>query len=442
MQPQSRFLVAATSSGCGKTTFTMGLLRALADQGRRVQPFKCGPDYIDTAFHRQAAGRESVNLDSFMMSRPHVQHIYNRHAREAEVLVTEGVMGLYDGYDRWHGSSYEVAQWTQQPVVLIVNAASTAYSVAATIHGFRSLRPDVQLAGVVFNRVASPSHYTYLQAACQDITVPTFGYLLRKPDMEVPSRHLGLTLDNREQMEDFIRRAAEAVMEGVDIPRLLQATEAAPLTKPDFQEEAHTGFQENMKEKEGWHIAVAHDEAFNFLYTENLEALRRLGPMGSFSPLHDTALPADIEPQHGILYLPGGYPELYAEGLAANASMRQSIREFAARGGRIYAECGGLIYLTEELDGQPMCGVLPLHSTMQGARLHLGYRTVRYQGEEWRGHEFHYSTLCDANALPSVAQQLRADGKPVDTALYRLGNVVAGYTHLYWAEQSFVNLFK
>jgi cobyrinic acid a,c-diamide synthase len=135
----------------------MGLLRALADQGRRVQPFKCGPDYIDTAFHRQAAGRESVNLDSFMMSRPHVQHIYNRYAREAEVLVTEGVMGLYDGYDRWHGSSYEVAQWTQQPVVLIVNAASTAYSVAATIHGFRSLRPDVQLAGVVFNRVASPT---------------------------------------------------------------------------------------------------------------------------------------------------------------------------------------------------------------------------------------------------------------------------------------------
>jgi cobyrinic acid a,c-diamide synthase len=439
---EHRFLVAATSSGCGKTTFTMGLLRALADEGLRVQPFKCGPDYIDTAFHRQAAGRPSINLDSFMMSRTHIQTIYNRFAREAEVSVTEGVMGLYDGYDRWHGSSYELSVWTRQPVVLIVNAASTAYSVAATIHGFRTLRTDLSLAGVVFNRVASPSHYAYLEAACRDIQVPTFGYLTRQEGLEVPSRHLGLTIDNRPQMEDFIRRAAQAVREGVDIPRLLQAT-ACPLPQTETQPaENHPESPAKEVQPENWHIAVAHDEAFNFLYPQNLEALRRLGTVEEFSPLHDALLPPDIEPRHGILYLPGGYPELYAEALAANTPMRAAIRQFAARGGRIYAECGGMIYLTQDLDGQPMCGVLPLHTTLQGARLHLGYRSVRYAGTEWRGHEFHYSQLREPGALPSVAPQFRADGKPVDTALYRQGNVVAGYTHLYWAEQNFIHIFE
>jgi cobyrinic acid a,c-diamide synthase len=430
---QSRFLVAATSSGCGKTTFTMGLLRALADRGMRVQPFKCGPDYIDTAFHRLASGRPSINLDTYMMSRPHICHIYNRYAREADVRITEGVMGLYDGYDRWRGSSYEVSLWTDQPVILLVNAASTAYSVAATIHGFRTLRPDVRLLGVVFNRVASPSHYAYLQAACRDIHIPTFGYLLRKEGLEVPSRHLGLTMDNRQEMETFIRRAAEAVAEGVDIDRLLQST-ASTTECPEDEELA--------KDDPQWHVAVAHDEAFNFLYPENLRALRRQATVEEFSPLAHSALPASLRPQDGILYLPGGYPELYAEKLAANAPMRETIRQFAAQGGRIYAECGGMIYLTQALDGQPMCGVLPMKATMQGARLHLGYRTVRYAGEEWPGHEFHYSHLCKADALPSVAQQFRADGKPVDTALYRQGNVVAGYTHLYWAEKNFMNLFK
>jgi cobyrinic acid a,c-diamide synthase len=436
---QSRFLVAATSSGCGKTTFTMGLLRALSEQGMSVQPFKCGPDYIDTAFHRQAAGRESVNLDSFMMSHAHLSDIYKRYARGKDVCVTEGVMGLYDGYDRWRGSSYEVAVWTRQPVVLIVNAASTAYSVAATIHGFRTLRPDVRLAGVVFNRVASPSHYAYLKAACQDIDVPVFGYLLRQEGMEMPSRHLGLSMDDRTVMENFIRRAAEAVRADVDIPHLLAATAC-----PAHEEPATSPVGEKPAEvaSPGWQIAVAHDEAFNFLYAENVEALRRLGPVSEFSPIHDGALPSGLHPQQGILYLPGGYPELYTEALSANTFLREAIRTFAAQGGRIYAECGGMIYLTQDLDGQPMCGVLPMHATMQGARLHLGYRTLRYQDREWRGHEFHYSHLRDADRLPSVARQFRADGKPVDTALYRVGNVVAGYTHLYWAETDFINLFQ
>jgi cobyrinic acid a,c-diamide synthase len=295
---------------------------------------------------------------------------------------------------------------------------------------------------VVFNRVASPSHYAYLEAACRDIQVPTFGYLTRQEGLEVPSRHLGLTIDNRPQMEDFIRRAAQAVREGVDIPRLLQAT-ACPLPQTETQPaENHPESPAKEVQPENWHIAVAHDEAFNFLYPQNLEALRRLGTVEEFSPLHDALLPPDIEPRHGILYLPGGYPELYAEALAANTPMRAAIREFAARGGRIYAECGGMIYLTQDLDGQPMCGVLPLHTTLQGARLHLGYRTVRYAGTEWRGHEFHYSQLREPGALPSVAPQFRADGKPVDTALYRQGNVVAGYTHLYWAEQNFIHIFE
>ncbi len=214
-------LISASSSNCGKTTFTMGLLRALCHKGLRVQPYKCGPDYIDTMFHHLASGNESVNLDSFMSSPQHIQQIYARYGADADVRVVEGVMGLFDGYSKMKGSSAEMAMLLGIPVVLLVNAKSTAYSVAPLIHGFKTFHPQVRLAGVVFNMVSSESHYLFLKEACQDAGVECFGYMKRHADLTIPGRHLGLTISEREQMERFISLACEEVEAHVEIDKIL-----------------------------------------------------------------------------------------------------------------------------------------------------------------------------------------------------------------------------
>lgn len=219
--PTPSLLIAATSSGCGKTTFTMGLLRALTNRGLRVQPYKCGPDYIDTMFHTAACGRESVNLDLWMGGEEHVRYIYNRYRVGMDMAVVEGVMGLYDGYDRQHGSAAELAIMLDIPVVLIVNARSVAYSVAPLIHGFRTYDPRLRLAGVVFNMVGSSHHYELLREACEDAGVRCLGYMARNEELTVPGRHLGLTIAAREEMERFVEIAAEEVERHVLVQQML-----------------------------------------------------------------------------------------------------------------------------------------------------------------------------------------------------------------------------
>lgn len=216
----NNLLIGAATSNSGKTTFTMGLLRALRERGLNVQPFKCGPDYIDTMFHEIASGNESVNLDTFLSSPEHVQDLFERYGAEADVRVVEGVMGLYDGYDRWHGSSAEIAELLQIPVILVVNAKSAAYSVAPLIYGFRHFKSP-GIAGVVFNQVASPSHFQYLKEACDDAGVSCLGYMARNDRLTIPNRHLGLTISAREEMERLIALAAEEVNQHVDIDNLL-----------------------------------------------------------------------------------------------------------------------------------------------------------------------------------------------------------------------------
>ena len=215
------FLIAAASSNSGKTTLTMGLLRALRDRGLSVQPYKCGPDYIDTMFHQLASGRESVNLDLFMASAEHVRNLFVRHGEGADVQIVEGVMGLFDGYDKWHGSSAEVAMLLAVPVVLVVNAKSVAYSVAPLIHGFKTFRPALRLAGVIFNMVASQHHYNFLKEACEDAGVACLGYMQRNADLVIPGRHLGLTISEREDMERLIALAAREVESHVELDKLL-----------------------------------------------------------------------------------------------------------------------------------------------------------------------------------------------------------------------------
>ena len=221
-----QFLIGAAGSGSGKTTVTMGLLRALSRRGLKVQPYKCGPDYIDTMFHKLASGRESVNLDTFMSSADHVRSLYDHYGQDADVCIVEGVMGLYDGHDRWHGSSAEVAMTLDLPVVLVVSARSTAYSVAPLLYGFKHYEAPggspLDIIGVIFNQVASESHFAFLKAACEDAGLTCLGYLRRNEELVIPGRHLGLTISEQENMERLVSLAADEVAAHVDLDRLLR----------------------------------------------------------------------------------------------------------------------------------------------------------------------------------------------------------------------------
>lgn len=428
---KSQFLIGAASSGSGKTTFTLGLLRALRHRGLKVQPFKCGPDYLDTKHHAAAAGQSSYNLDTFMASPDHIQEIYARYSQSADVCITEGVMGLFDGYNQMQGSSAEIATILRLPVILVLNARSAAYTVAATLYGFKHFRPEVKIAGAIFNFVGSESHYEYLKQACRDAGIEALGYLPKCPDIEIPSRHLGLSVDSDFCFDTFADRIAAQIEKTVDLGRLLKITSTAGsrmsgTNPPDNNPPA---------EKKFLRIAVARDEAFNFIYPENIRALEQLGQITYFSPLHDHELPPS-----DFVYLPGGYPEFHLPELSSNESMRRSILQYCQNHGHLFAECGGMMYLCESINDEqgnpyPMCGFLPQGTTMENMKLTLGYRKVFIDGHEYRGHEFHYSRIIpNPSPLSSIAGVFNARDKQVDTPVYKINQVIASYIHFYWAE--------
>ena len=424
-------LVAAASSGSGKTTFTLGLLRALSRRGLTVQGFKCGPDYIDPKFHRLACGRESVNLDLFMMSPEHVQAVYARHSAGSDAAVLEGVMGLYDGYVRDQGSSAEVAATLGLPTILLIDARSSAFSVGAILYGMKHFRPTSEVVGVVFNRVASESHYRFLREAAEEAGVVPLGYLPKTQLLEVPSRHLGLSLEELSTLDTLPETVADLIEQHVHLDRLLELIQRP---RPVLREEAPLPAVEGMK------VAVARDQAFNFIYAENLRRLSQLGELVYFSPLANEAVPAS-----DLVYLPGGYPEFYLDQLATADQTRLTLRDHVQRGGKVLAECGGMMYLCRELrdeQGQvyPMAGILELEATMEQMRLRLGYRKLQLGGQEWRGHEFHYSRIATGEE-PTKGQQRSARDEEVPTLLYAKGNVRAGYTHLYFGEANPLDLF-
>lgn len=437
MKQTSHFLIGATSSGGGKTTFTTGLLRLLHDRGLKVQPYKCGPDYIDTKYHEMASGSRSVNLDLWLSSLRHIKEIYAKYAADADVCVTEGVMGLFDGFDGMEGSSAAIGELLDMPVVLVVNAKSTSYTVAPIIYGFKHFYPSLRVAGVVFNQVASERHYSFLQKACEDVGVECFGYLPRLKELEVPSRHLGLTLDASYQFDEFAATVAEAIDKHIKVDRILETCRTVlPV------EQVGTIRKGNHK------IAVARDAAFNFIYRENLSRLEELGTVSFFSPMNDMHLP-DCD----LIYLPGGYPEFFLKELEGNISIKQQLKEYVENGGRLLAECGGMMYLCDGIRGMDgkayaMVGLLHQQATMENMKLRLGYRTLRIREQLWKGHEFHYSSIQEnglnggSNQLHSIANVTDAKGNPVGTLLYRYKNMIAGYTHLYWGEAELLELWN
>ena len=410
---KASFMIAAPTSGSGKTTIARGLMALLTSKGMKVQPFKCGPDYIDTKFHEAVCGRPSINLDTFMATPEHVCELFARYGSDADVCIVEGMMGLFDGYDRDKGSSAEIAQVLDIPVVLVVDAKSAAYSMAPLLSGFMNFRKEVRIAGVIFNKVGSEKHFNMLRQVCDDLGLECFGYLPKSSALEQNSRYLGLDFSETVNSQDL----NHLLEEHINWRQLLT-----------FTKSLHPcgGKRAELRRRL---VVARNQESFSFIYQENID---RFGNVTFFNP--ETEVP-NLD-DAGLLYLPCGYPEKHLEALVANKACRKAIKDYAERGGRIQAECGGMMYLCEKIvtdNGEyPMCGVLPYSITARQCdlKLSLGYRKFVIDGKDYRGHEFHYTQFL-GETPKSIVQVYNAKGEPVDTPVLKYRNVLASYTHLY-----------
>ncbi|MCX5864684.1 MAG: cobyrinate a,c-diamide synthase [Deltaproteobacteria bacterium] len=429
---RSAILIAGTSSGSGKTTITLGLLAALRKRGLAVQPFKCGPDFIDPSLHQLACGRVSRNLDLWMMGEAQVRETFAAiDAERVDISVIEGVMGMFDGHD---SSSAALAKTLGVPVVLILDVRSAAESVAAVLKGFETLMSEVAPVAVILNRVASPRHLELVSGAIRKhCRAEILGHLPQNLDFSMPARHLGLfTGEEHPISPEALENLAATIQAQVNLPRLLELAAGTAFPPAEI-----AGLRQESRPVQA-RIGVARDRAFCFYYEDNFDLLRAAGAeLVFFSPLEDQNLPEGV---HG-LYLGGGYPELYARELSGNLSMRQAIFDWAQSGRPLYAECGGFMYLTEGIVGEdvgalPMAGVFPVTARMQKKRASLGYREVRLEKDCFfgpadtvlRGHEFHYSVI---DAMPDHIERIYAVNNDSREG-YRHKNVLGGYLHLHF----------
>jgi len=446
LQTRPRLMIAGAHSGVGKSTITLGLVAALKKRGLKVQTFKVGPDYLDPSHLAQVSGRPCYNLDGWMSDRAYAEQLFMERSADADISLIEGVMGLFDGSssESLSGSSAEISAWLKCPVALVINTHGMARSVAALVKGYNELEDDVKLAGVIANRCGSDSHATLLETALRSADQPPLLGAVKRDSLPIlSSRHLGLISAVEQELEDDkVAQLGQAIEEQLNIDLLLeQASTAVSLSDPrlDVGEGDPRG---TVK------LAVARDEAFQFYYPDFFNRLESLScePV-FFSPMNDSRMPADVDG----LYLGGGYPEVQAESLAENTTMLNSIRSFCSSGKPVYAECGGLIYLTQGIEQEgkhyPFVGELPVWARMLDKRKALGYVEACLQqdslfgkgGTTFRGHEFHYSELIESpvgtdgwQAVYQLKQKrsgkLRAEG-------YQRGNVLASYAHLHLASK-------
>ena len=502
-----RVVIAGTQSGSGKTTLVTGLLAALKARGLRVQSYKVGPDYIDPGFHALASGRPAHNLDTWLVGEERLPALFAESMGDADLAVIEGVMGLYDGGRKGVSSTAEVAKLLDAPVLLAIDCKSMGASAAAIALGFRAYDKDVEIAGVLLNRLGSSTHEAMIRSAMEGIQMPVYGAVHRDDSLHLSERHLGLTPTTETEAAGVVKKMGEAALRQVDVEGIVALAKTAralpQLTPPPLGEVAPQGSERvaageilNPIERIQNHdtalpsaasgisdrigakrrasaypprmrsappprgealgtcaftdtsgkklrIAVARDAAFSFYYPTSLAVLERLGAtLVPFSPLEDAALPEDVS---GALF-GGGFPEMFAEKLAANQSMRAAIRAAAARGLPIYAECGGYMYLMEELvdfDGNhhAMCGVFSGSAVMTKKLQMVGYVTARLNedtilgtsGTELKGHEFHFSQEEEGNepARPFTFTKLR-NGMAY-AAGQRYKNALGSYLHLHFA---------
>nr|WP_106783217.1 cobyrinate a,c-diamide synthase [Lysinibacillus timonensis] len=436
---ERRIVIAGTGSGVGKTTLTIGLMAALKKRGLTVQGFKCGPDYIDPSYHTAVTKRVSRNLDSWMLSTTRVLDIFKRGSRGADISIIEGVMGFYDGKnpETNEGSTAEISMITNSPVILVVNCESMARSAAAIVKGFQVFAQGSNIVAVIANKVGSEGHYHLVKKAIEQVCdVPVIGYLKREINIAIPERHLGLIPSmERGELDSYFDQLGSLVAETIDLNQLIKLAEVAPL--PKCQEPSLFEDKKETIVK----IAVAKDAAFNFYYPENLELMESKGvEVVYFSPLEDEELPCDVDG----LYLGGGFPEEFAQILASNDRVKQSIKAAIENGLPTLAECGGFMYLTESIESTDhktyeMVGLIPGRVQMQTRLAALGYREISGENDNYllggykaRGHEYHYSIFkTNGEELPYAYKSVGMRG--VMKEGYLVHNLVAGYTHFHFA---------
>lgn len=444
-----RLVIAGTHSGVGKTTVTLAILAALRERGRRVQAFKAGPDFIDPGHHMMVTGRASRNLDGWMLGEAVNCEIFTRAAADADLSIVEGMMGLFDGSSPVNeiGSTAELAKQLDAPVLLVIDGSAMARSAAAMVSGYAKFDPDLRVAGVLFNRIGSEGHYRLLKEAVEAETdLAVVGYLHWDTELTIEDRHLGLRTAIEQGGSNLYDKLGRVASETVDLGKVeALACSAGNVNEASVSPTLHAS---RITLHEPVRIGVAQDQAFCFYYPENLELLEAEGAeLVPFSPLRDQSLPDNV----GMLYLGGGYPELHGATLAGNAAMRTAVRQFAGRGGTIYAECGGMMYLTRairDLAGvsHTMVGIFPAEAVMKQSGMTMGYRTLTLgrpcmlgaPGVTARGHEFHYSTLIPKEPLTyaCVLTDVRGDSKGPDGLA--TDNVLALYTHLHFASQPLI----
>ncbi len=429
-------VIAGTTSGVGKTTVAIGLMGALRRQKLKVQPFKAGPDYIDPSYHTWVTGESSRNLDTWLLSRDAVIELFTRAMVGKDIAVIEGVMGLYDGRSSIseEGSTAELAKLLGAPVLLVVDSRKGARSLAAMVAGYQTFDSSLRLGGVILNGIGSDGHLRLCREAIEHYTgIDVLGYIPRSDRLSLPERHLGLipTVESSTS-EEFLRNLVAQCETTLSIPQILSLSEQAVMPK------AEPVLFPPVRKPSVARIAVARDKAFSFYYQDSFDLLEAWGAeLVPFSPLQDTGLPPDISG----LYIGGGFPELYAAGLAGNEPIRQAVKAAARQGMPIYAECGGLMYLgrsIRDLQGNeyPMAGAIPVSSQIDSPRLSLGYRTVQAlgdgpilcQGETVRGHEFHWSVL-ESSVGAANAYRILEKGGGQEGFLKK--KLLASYIHLH-----------
>ncbi len=469
-----RVIIAGTGSGCGKTIIASGLMAALVKKGIRVQPFKVGPDYIDPMFHTFATGRYSRNLDSWMLKENILEHLFFKNSSGCDISVVEGVMGLYDGFGGRYieGSTAHVSRILECPVILVLNAQGMSLSAAAMIKGYIDFKGGACVRGVILNRINKHSLFLHLKDIIEDNTgVKVLGYIPYSENYKLPQRHLGLVPGEEVPgFKDSLERLAQAVDKTVDLELLMKIAKDTPeLAKtPECAEISvvKPGFTENRpgfiyrKAASKIRIAVALDRAFNFYYRDNIELLEDLGAeLVYFSPLDDNSLPEKI---HGV-YFGGGYPEVFAQELSNNHSMRKDVKASLSRGLPAYAECGGLMYLCRSLEDIQgglfeMAGFFPAQCKMTNSLKRFGYVNVNIlkscilgnPGYTIRAHEFHYSTAVLDKSVENTeicscydVFKQRKEGKYLNwTDGWKLKNTLAGYPHIhFWSDPRFAAKF-
>jgi cobyrinic acid a,c-diamide synthase len=439
-------IIAGTKSGCGKTTVALGMMASLVKRGYKVSPFKVGPDFIDPGHHSRVTGISCRNLDGWMMSKSYNVNTFFKHAQTADIAVVEGVMGLYDGYDGKSeaGSTAQIAKWIGLPVLLIVDAQSMARSAAALVQGFEQFDPDLLFLGVIFNNLGSQRHLKYLSDALSDhVKMPCLGGILKDEKIFIPERHLGLfTREDHPFSENKIDLFANCIENSLNIDillKLLPDMKALPDLKPSI---GKTPSKKSI-ERPRVRIGLPRDNAFCFYYADNLDMLTGCGAeLVRFSPIRDTDLPNDLDG----LYLGGGYPELFAEQLSKNSGLRSRIKAKSQEGMPIYGECGGFMYLCNEIrdiNGKlfPMTGCFPFVTSMFSRLKSLGYRKITFskdavigkKGQTARGHEFRYSELTEhSEDIETVYNVSPRKGLKKTEEGYLANNTLGSYHHLHF----------